>query len=293
MRITVFTPTYNRGYIIENLYKSLKKQTFKDFEWLVLDDGSTDNTEELFKKWIKEENFFNIVYKKTENGGKHRAINKASDIARGDLFFIVDSDDRLTNDALEVLDKWEKSIINKEKFCAISGNRGRNTGDMWGATFKGTYFDCTALERRKNNILGDKAEAYYTSILKKYKFPEFYGENFITEAVLWNRIAEEGYQIRWFNKVIYISDYLEDGLTSKGDILFKNNPKGTAYYIRQNIKYDNQKIFQRLSTYNAYYELVKEDIKLREIANNLQTSRLILIISIVLAKVYRSIRRMK
>ena len=89
--ITVFTPTYNRAYIIENLYRSLQNQTTSDFEWLVIDDGSKDNTKELFTNWILENTNFPIRYYKVENGGKHRAINKATDIANGKLFFIVDS----------------------------------------------------------------------------------------------------------------------------------------------------------------------------------------------------------
>ena len=115
MKITVFTPTYNRGYIIENLYKSLQKQTFTDFEWLVVDDGSIDNTEELFDRWKKEDNNFNIRYYKKENGGKCRAINYALDKAKGELFFTVDSDDYLTNDALEKINKWENELDKSKK----------------------------------------------------------------------------------------------------------------------------------------------------------------------------------
>ena len=106
MKITVFTPTYNRAYIIENLYRSLQRQTVKDFEWLVIDDGSTDNTQELFDKWISEENAFPIRYYKQRNGGKCRAINRALDLAQGELFFTVDSDDYLTKDALEKVMRW-------------------------------------------------------------------------------------------------------------------------------------------------------------------------------------------
>ena len=91
MMITVFTPTYNRGYIISNLYDSLKRQTVKTFEWIVIDDGSTDHTEKLFQNFLKEKNDFSITYKKVPNGGKHRAINKGVSLAKGDLFFIVDS----------------------------------------------------------------------------------------------------------------------------------------------------------------------------------------------------------
>ena len=115
-RITVFTPTYNRAYIISNLYESLKTQTFTDFEWLVVDDGSNDNTEALFENWINEDNFFSIRYVKTPNGGKHRAINKGLELAEGELFFTMDSDDTLTNDALlkaHRINKRTEEYINK------------------------------------------------------------------------------------------------------------------------------------------------------------------------------------
>ena len=111
MRITVFTPTYNRAYIISNLYNSLCRQTFKDFEWLIVDDGSTDNTEELVNKWINDANSgFSIRYFKKENGGKPSAINYGVDCAEGELFFTVDSDDYLTDDALEKIDRWEREL---------------------------------------------------------------------------------------------------------------------------------------------------------------------------------------
>ncbi|MEH7419366.1 glycosyltransferase family A protein, partial [Neobacillus drentensis] len=203
MKITVFTPTFNRGYIVEKLYRSLQQQTFNDFEWLVIDDGSKDNTEELFKKWMSEENSFPIRYIKYENGGKHRAINRATDMANGELFFIVDSDDYLTNDALESIVEWEKSLSDKKLFCGVSGNRGKSKNDILGTTFNGEYIDATSLERNKFNINGDKAEVFYTDILKRYKFDEFEGEKFISEATVWERMANDGFKIRWFNKTIY------------------------------------------------------------------------------------------
>ena len=109
-KITVFTPTYNRAYIIEDLYRSLQRQTYTDFEWLVVDDGSADNTQELFAAWQQEENPFPIRYYKQENGGKCRAINRGLEMAEGELFFTVDSDDYLTDDALEKVVAWEAEL---------------------------------------------------------------------------------------------------------------------------------------------------------------------------------------
>ncbi|MDQ0242563.1 glycosyltransferase involved in cell wall biosynthesis [Bacillus fengqiuensis] len=282
MKITVFTPTYNRAYIIEKLYRSLQKQTYTNFEWLVIDDGSTDTTKEKFKLWAIEENPFPIRYYKVENGGKHRAINKATDLAKGELFFIVDSDDHLTEDALESIVKWEESLENKELFCGISGNRGKDKNEFWGTTFEGDYKDATSLERNKYKITGDKAEVFYTAILKGYKFQEFEGEKFMSEATVWDRMAYDGYKIRWFNKTIYICDYLEDGLTSNMKEVFAKSPKGTACYIKQQIKFYQCGLKGRLANYNLYYNHVKSNICLKEAAKYLEIQPLTLIWAIFL-----------
>ena len=126
MKLTVFTPTYNRAYIIENLYQSLQRQSCHDFEWLVVDDGSSDNTKELFDNWMKEENPFPIRYYKQENGGKHRAINYAIPLAEGELFFIVDSDDYLTDDAVETILEQFKTLPSEDsrKYAGICNCKG-------------------------------------------------------------------------------------------------------------------------------------------------------------------------
>ena len=121
--ITVFTPTYNRGYILPTLYQSLRNQTVHSFEWVIIDDGSIDNTQDMVNTWKWENNFFNIVYVKTENGGKHRAINRGIKLAKGRLFFIVDSDDYLINNALARIHYWEKTIQNKIKFSCVCVNK--------------------------------------------------------------------------------------------------------------------------------------------------------------------------
>lgn len=270
MKITIFTPAYNRGYIIENLYKSLKKQTFSNFEWIVIDDGSTDNTEQLFNVWLHEKNPFNIIYFKTKNGGKHRAINKATDLAKGELFFIVDSDDYIVDDALETIVKWERSISKKELFCGLAGNRGTSECKIIGTTFEGEYIDATSLERNKNNITGDKAEIFYTNILRKYKFDEIDGENFISEATVWDRMANDGYKTRWFNKTIYICNYLEDGLTQNIEKIFSQNPKGAAIYIKQQIKFYKYNLKGKLANYHLYYKFVKRNVGIKQAAKYLE-----------------------
>lgn len=284
MYITVFTPTYNRGYIIEQLYKSLQKQTFTDFEWFVIDDGSVDHTKDLFDRWMKEKNAFTIRYFKVKNGGKHRAINKATDIAQGKLFFIVDSDDFLTEDALEQIVKWEKELPIGNLFCGVSGNRGKNQDDYIGTTFRGEYIDATSLERYHYQITGDKAEIFYTEVLRKYKFDEFEGENFITEATVWDRMAYDGYKIRWFNKTIYICDYLEDGLTQNMKDVFSKNPRGTAVYIKQQIKFYQCNLKGKLSYYNLYFEFVNRRLGMKQAAKKLEIKPITLLSAILMVK---------
>ena len=137
MRFTVFTPTYNRAHTLDRLYRSLQRQTLRDFEWIVIDDGSTDGTDERFNRILKEDNFFKITYQKVENGGKHRAINRAVSIAEGELFFIADSDDRLTDNALYKVDQIEKTIPSDEKkqFAGVCGLDGYDFKTQVGTTF--------------------------------------------------------------------------------------------------------------------------------------------------------------
>lgn len=253
-RITVFTPTYNRGYIIKELYDSLVQQTFKDFEWVVVDDGSQDNTKELIQGFIKEK-LINITYYKQDNGGKHRAINKGLDLAKGELFFIVDSDDKLTRNALEIIySNWEP-IDNKEEFCGISGLRGYTDTEIIGNSHKSYILDCNVLEYRyRYNIIGDKAEAWKTSVLKANKFPEFKGENFIAESVVWNKIGSN-LKVRWISEVIYVGNYLEDGLSNKITKIRIENIEGTLLVYKNNLEYDIPYAF-KVKNYINYYRFL-------------------------------------
>ena len=288
MEITIFTPTYNRAYIIRNLYESLKVQTFTDFEWIVIDDGSTDNTSDIFTGILSEENFFPIIYKKVENGGKHRAINKGLELASGRLFFIVDSDDSLPADSLETIVKYEKSIPEFEKkiFSGVAGLKGYNSSNLVGNTFDGNYIDITYLETSDHGIHGDKAEVYYTDVLKKYPFPEFQGEKFIMESVVWNEIGAAGLKLRYFNEIVYFCEYLEDGLTKQGLKKFKNTPKGYGLYLYQSIKYGNLKKLKKWQAIRDYYYMFTKRISFFEIARNLRMNPIKLYLRIMGMKIF-------
>ncbi len=230
--MTIFTPTYNRAYILPQLYKSLQSQTLKDFEWLIVDDGSTDNTEQMVNEWVHTENTFLITYIKQENGGKQRAVNVGVEYAVTPLFWIVDSDDWLPDNAMETAVKWFDTIYGLEGFAGIGGLRGCSEGIL-GTTFDGEYIDCTSLDRGKHNINGDKSEIFFTEILKKFPFPVADGEKFVPEALVWNRIAAAGYKLRWFNEIIYITEYLPDGYTKNVDKNLITNWQGYSLYTKE------------------------------------------------------------
>lgn len=272
MEITVFTPTYNRAYIIKTLYNSLKQQTFQDFEWIVIDDGSTDNTPQLFDEILNEEHAFPIIYLRVENQGKHFAVNRAVNMASGRLFFIVDSDDSLPNDSLETIIKYEKTIPidGRKQFAGVVGLRGAKDGSIWGTTFEGDYLDVSYLDAPSNNIYGDRAEVYYTKILKEYPFPQFENEKFIPESTVWNVIAADGYKLRYFNSIVYYCAYLEDGLTLQGKEKYREIPKGYGLYLSQLVEYGRVNKLKKWELLFNYYRMFNDTLSNREMARNLK-----------------------
>jgi glycosyltransferase involved in cell wall biosynthesis len=219
--ITIFTPTYNRASLLGDLYDSLKKQTSKNFEWIIVDDASTDNTKDIIDGFMAEDNEFEIISLKQSHGGKHRAINLGVGVARYDWFFIVDSDDTITEDAVAWIEEKTLTVQDRDDICGISGTRVLKNGERIDGDLlisKDSYIDLYSYESYKINAAGDMAEVWKTKLLKKYPFPDYKGEYRCGEGVVWNRMAEDGYKIRYFNKAIYVFEYLEDGLTKTASL---------------------------------------------------------------------------
>ena len=257
MKITVFTPTYNRAYILETLYHSLQRQTFRDFEWLIVDDGSTDNTEEIVTSWTKDGNDFPIRYYKKENGGKCAAINFGAERANGELFFNVDSDDYLLDDALEKVNLWESGLPKDGTFCGVVGNLGTSPSETPNTPWPEKYRDASLLERFEENsshpIDGERAWIFYTEIQKKYKYPEFDGENFITPAVTWNRMAHDGYLVRIYDDIIWVYEYQPDGLTMQGNMRFIKNPRGHGLCLREKAEFLHYPLTDKMRMWYTFY----------------------------------------
>lgn len=214
MTVTVLTPTFNREGVLRSLWDSLQKQTVKDFEWLVVDDGSTDGTKNLITQ-LQENSDFPIRYIYKSNGGKHTALNVGIQTICSELTFIVDSDDCVTDDAVESILKIHQKYRSQNNICGYAFLRAFPDGKVNGKKFDvdekiGSYIDVRV---NGDDTGADKAEVFKTHCLKEFPFPEYPNEKFLGEDLVWVRMARK-YQMVHINKAIYIGNYLEDGLTN-------------------------------------------------------------------------------
>ncbi len=222
---TVFTPTYNRARLLKRLYESLKEQSDKDFEWIIVDDGSKDNTEEVVQGFIKEKSI-PIKYLKKENEGKHIAINVGCDMAEGELFFIVDSDDYIPKEAIEEVKRDWKKYRNNTGIAGLVYLKAWENGNLMGRKFeKDEFISNHVKEYNKGGVWGEKLKILRTEIFRKNKFPKYENEKYVGEHVLWIQVSRK-YDLVYINKVLYIAEYLEDGLTMAGRKLRIENPLG-------------------------------------------------------------------
>ena len=240
--LTIFTPTKNRGYILSKAYEALCRQTNKDFCWLIIDDGSTDDTQQLVTAWIQEAKIL-IKYYQQSNGGKMRAHNKGVSLCQTELFVCVDSDDHLVDTAVEdILDLWN-SLDGREQLAGIVAYRGKDSSH----TMFGEKFSCTGCatmqELYEKGFYGETTVIYRTEVLVQYPFPVFDGEKFIPMAVSYDRIDEQ-YPLYIFPKVLTISEYRDDGISRSVDRLRENNPKGWLLYYQQRIRNSHMSVLR-------------------------------------------------
>lgn len=256
--LTIFTPTYNRAYTLPKLYGSLCRQTCRDFKWLVVDDGSIDDTESVVSSW-KEENKVAITYVKQPNCGKMGAHNKGVQMCDTEYFFSVDSDDYITDNAVEViiqnLPKCSgnligglvayKSIGHEAAYQVLSHfpHLGYSTlGDLY-----------------KNGFKGDTSLVFKTHVLKKYPFPVVNGEKFITEAYVYDQIDRE-YMYWLVDEGLTYCEYMPDGYTNNDLMLHLKNPMGWCMKYIQDYDFstDKKKRFHYSAQAYSYFLLYKE-----------------------------------
>jgi glycosyltransferase involved in cell wall biosynthesis len=198
---TVFTPTYNRAHTLHRVFESLLAQTFTDFEWLIVDDGSSDHTREVVASWQAP---FPIRYIHKENGGKHTAFNLGVQEARGELFLTLDSDDSCVPEALQTFyDVWQ-GIEDKEHFAGVTALCMTEEGKVVGDKFVADVCDATYLEDKYvYKIKGEKWGFQRTEVLKEFPFPEPEGLKLVSEGYVWARISGK-YQTRYVNECLRV-----------------------------------------------------------------------------------------
>lgn len=223
MRFTVCTATFNRAHTLHRVFDSLIAQTFRDFEWLVIDDGSSDETETLIAQWQSKASF-PIRYEFQQNQGKHIAINLGAKLALGDLFLIADSDDAFLPTALEVFYEAWLAIpkTSRNDFVGVTGLCVSDEGKIVGDRFPEDILDTTSLEMSyRHRVGGEKWGFYRTDIMKKFPSPAIDGLPFFSEGIIWHAIGRH-YMTRYINEPLRI--YKQDA----GDQLTRRSPKDTA-----------------------------------------------------------------
>lgn len=235
--LTVFTPTYNRDYCLNKCYESLLKQTSTDFCWMVIDDGSTDNTKELVEKWASECTKFEIIYIYKKNGGMHSGYNTAYANIETELAVCVDSDDWMPDDAVEkIIDFWEKN--KSDNVAGIVGldvdPSGNVIGDKLPDVKEIKIYDFYFRYHKK----GDKKMVYRTELMKPIKSPEFEGERLFATCYRYYTLDLK-YNMLVLNEPLAVVDYAADGFTNNIIKQYKKNLNSFIYYRKFIMEYPN------------------------------------------------------
>lgn len=228
--ITIFTPTYNRAHTLPRLYESLKNQTNKDFEWVIVDDGSEDQTKNLVEGF-QNEKALNIRYIFKENGGKHTAFNLGVKEAKGKFFVNIDSDDYLVNSAVEKMHGLIKEIGNTAfvgfTFIRFSDSVSYNAQEYGEKRWQKEPYSW--------EFWGEMQYCIKTEVLRQFPFPVFPGERFCPESLILRRL-EQKYDILYTDNVLAKGDYLEEGLTHHYYQLLVKNPHSALLNYKERMK---------------------------------------------------------
>ncbi len=235
MRLTVFTPTYNRKELLARTYKSLLDQTVKDFEWLIVDDGSTDSTGDEVALWI-EEGKFPIRYHYRENGGKMRAHNTGVGMAEGELFVCLDSDDVFIKTAVEeLLISYDKAVSETSEGLPVGGvvaHKGASSDKLLGSDDFPRVKTSTLYNLYLKGFSGETTLMYRTDILRSFPFPEIEGEKYVPEDYIYDKI-DEVCVLAVLPKIITVCEIVKDGYTDSVKKLKKDNVNAFYLYYEQ------------------------------------------------------------
>ena len=234
--LTVFTPAYNRAHTLPRTYESLCRQDCKDFVWLVVDDGSSDNTADLVRSWQKQENGFVIRYLYQENGGMHTAHNAAYEVIDTELNVCIDSDDCLADGAVKkILDKW--CSVKDLGYAGIIGLDADLDGNLIGKGFPDGLTETTLTGYYAAGGSGDKKLVYRTDIIRQYPpYPVFDGEKYVALAYKY-RLIDQDYKLAVLDEVLCNVEYQADGSTGTMWKQYLKNPKGFAFWRKVCMQY--------------------------------------------------------
>ena len=212
-KITIITPTYNRAKTLPKVFESLLKQSFKDFIWIILDDGSTDNTTEVVENFQLFNPFFEIIYKKDKNRHKFLTVLEGVKMVKTPYFMVVDSDDIYPEDALETLISEVEKIENQDNYVAVMGLSADENGKIVGNQYPNNGFDGSIFEMRyKHNVRGDKFGIFITKTyqreISEKDFSQYEGKGYIPQSVIFNEYDARGIKTRFVNKIVRF--YLKD-----------------------------------------------------------------------------------
>lgn len=236
IRLTVFTPAYNRAHTLPRTYESLCNQKCKDFCWLIIDDGSTDDTEQLVKGWMEKDNGFEIQYIYKENGGMHTAHNMAYENITTELNVCVDSDDCMAeNGVAKILKKWDE--VKDSGYAGIIGLDADMNGKIIGKSFPKSMKETTLMGYYAMGGAGDKKLVYRTDIIKKYPpYPVFEGEKYVALAYKY-RLIDQDYKLAVLPQILCNVEYQEDGSSGTMWKQYLKNPKGFAFWRKICMRY--------------------------------------------------------
>lgn len=238
--LTVFTPLYNRVYSLPRTYESMCKQKCKDFIWMIIDDGSTDNAHSLIEEWMKKENGFKIEYIYKKNGGMHTAHNEAYRHIATELNVCIDSDDALADDAVQkIYDKWQS--IKDKNYAGIIALDADFHGKIIGKGFPEGLKSTTVMGYYNNGGYGDKKLVYRTDIINSYpEYPVFDNEKYVSLAYKY-RLIDQEYEMAVLDDVLCNVEYQEDGSTNNMLRQYRNNPQGFAFWRKIRMIYPDSK----------------------------------------------------
>ena len=238
--LTVFTPAYNRAYSLPRTYKSLCNQTCKEFIWMVVDDGSTDNTADLVRAWQQENNDFEIRYFYKENGGMHTAHNTAYENIDTEINVCIDSDDAMPENAVaKILEKWEN--VREKGYAGIIGLDADFNGNIIGKGFPEGMTETTVSGYYAGGGSGDKKLVYRTDVINAYPpYPVFPGEKYISLAYKY-RLIDQSYKMAVLDEILCNVEYQADGSTHNMLRQYVRNPKGFAFWRKVCMQYPKSK----------------------------------------------------